>query len=305
MNRWVTTGALAIPSFERGCADCHEDGIEDQPLLLLTWPEMETMAQPGALVSSQCRINGAIDLDDFEPVSFELPDLLEAFLMDIDPDDMTAYGDAYQRLVGRLATEGVRPLANLIKARNGDSKRLLAGLTSETIAKPACSWAFNQEYEGFEPLKAGGWIAEPFGLTYRPTGHADPVLKAWLEFGGAIDHVDKPLINAFRDKLFDPEAGPGLCASCHTVTPERGLVWTSEPRSRRHSLFVHQPHLAIGKAAGHEPCITCHQIAPASLDGQDYRTIGIAICQQCHGESSVGSACATCHRYHPILDTKS
>ncbi|MGI9487378.1 MAG: hypothetical protein ACR2RF_16175 [Geminicoccaceae bacterium] len=300
-----TTGALAIPSFERGCADCHEDGIEDQPLLLLTWPEMETMAQPGALVSSQCRINGAIDLDDFEPVSFELPDLLEAFLMDIDPDDMTAYGDAYQRLVGRLATEGVRPLADLIEAKNGDAKRLLAGLTPETVANPACRWIFNQEYEGFEPLEAGGWIAEPFGLTYRPTGHADPVLRAWLEFGGGIDHVEKPLADTFQDRLFDPEAGPGLCASCHVPSPKHGMVWTSEPQSRRHSLFVHQPHLAIENAADDKPCITCHQIAPASPDGRDYRTIGIATCQQCHGERSVGSTCATCHRYHPIVDTKS
>lgn len=300
-----TSGALSIPSFEQGCAQCHEDGIQDQPLLLLTWPEMETMAQPDKHLSERCRIDGAIDLDDFEPASFELPDLLEAFLMDIDPDDITAYGDPYQSFFARLADEGVRPLADLIEARNGDPKRLLAGLTPETIAVPACRWIFNQEYEGFEPLEAGGWIAEPFGLTYRPTGHADPVLQSWLEFGGMIDHGDRPSVDGFRDRLFDPETGPGFCASCHIPSPEGGMVWTSEPRTSRHSLFVHQPHLGIEKAAGNEPCITCHQIAPTSQEGQDYTPIGIATCQECHGQRSIGDTCGTCHRYHPILDTKS
>lgn len=301
----AATGGLVIPSFEKGCAGCHEDGIEDQPLLLLTWPEMAMMEQPDANLLDQCRIDGTIDLEDFEPVSFELPDMLEAFLLNVDPDDMTTYGDAYQRLGNLLATDGLRPLADLIQTRNGDPELLLAGLTPETVANPACRWVFNQEYEGFEPLEAGGWAAEPFGITYRPVGHADPVLKAWLAFGAGVDHVDQPLAKAFQDRLFDPEAGPGLCASCHILPSARAMAWKSEPRSHRHTSFVHQPHLAVEKAAGNEPCVTCHQIASTALNGQDYRTVGMATCQQCHGKEAVASTCATCHRYHPIMDTKS
>ncbi len=298
------TGGLAIPSFEQGCADCHEGGIKDQPLLFLTWPEMETMEQPKASVLDRCRIDATIDPEDFEPVSFELPDMLEAFLLNIDPDDMTAYGNIYQRLGNGLATNGLSPLADLILAKNGDPESLLAGLTPETVANPACRWALNQEYEGFEPLNAGGWAAEPFGITYRPVGHADPVMKAWLNFGARVDHADQPLAKAFQDTLFDAKAGPGLCASCHTLPSESPMTWRSEPRSYRHTAFVHQPHLAVEKAAGNEPCVTCHQIAPTALNRQDYRTIGIATCQQCHGQEAVTSACATCHRYHPPVETK-
>lgn len=297
--------ALSIPSFEQGCADCHEDGIKDQPLLLLTWPEMEMMEQPGEHLADQCRIDETIDLEDFEPVSFELPDLLEAFLMDIDPDDMSAYGKAYQDLADLLATEGVRPLADLIQAKAGNPELLLAGLTPETVSTPACRWIFNQEYEGLRPLETGGWLAEPFGLAYRATGHADPVIQAWLDFGSKLGDVDRPLAQAFNDRLFDPEAGPGLCASCHVQPQKGGMVWTSEARSRRHSLFAHQPHLAIEQAAKEQPCATCHQLKTASSQGPDFQSIGLATCQQCHGLESIGAACSTCHRYHPILDTKS
>ena len=301
----TATGGLVIPSFEKGCADCHEDGIKDQPLLLLTWPEMESIEQPSAFIADQCRIDGTIDLEDFESVSFELPDLIEAFLMDVDPDDMTAYGHVYQQLGGLLATEGLRPMADLIQARNGDPGLLLAGLTPETVINPACSWVFNQKYESFEPLEAGGWTAEPFGISYRPVGHADSVIKAWLDFGAGVGRLDQSSAKAFQDRLFDPEAGPGSCASCHILPPAQAMVWTSEARSRRHTLFVHQPHLALEKAAMSEPCVTCHQIAPTPIAGQDYQTIDMATCQQCHGKTSVGGACATCHRYHPVMDTKS
>ena len=299
----AASAGLAIPSFEEGCANCHESGIKDQPLLLLTWPEMEMMEQPGSSLIDQCRLEDMIDLEDFEPVSFELPDMLEAFLLDIDPDDIAAYGETYQRLGGLLATEGLRPLAELIQARNGNPAHLLAGLAPETVANPACRWMFNQEYEGFEPLDAGGWAAEPFGITYRPLSHDDPVLKAWLDFGAGVDHVDHPLRKAFQDALFDKEAGPGICASCHILPSKPPMAWTSDPPSRRHTLFVHEPHLAVDKAAGNEACVTCHQIAPTSLSGQDYQTVDMATCQQCHGSGAVGQSCATCHRYHPIKDT--
>lgn len=296
-------GALSLPSFEQGCAGCHEDGIQDQPLLLLTWPEMETMRQPDARLVDRCRIDAVIDLEDFEPASLELPELLEAFLLDIDPDDVGAYGRTYQDLATLLATEGLRPLADLIRAKDGDPDLLLAGLTPETVADPACRWVFNQEYEGFQGLDAGGWVAEPFGLTYRPTGHADPVLKSWLSFGAGVDQADQPLAGSFQDSLFDPETGPGLCASCHAFSPDRGMLWTSLSQTRRHSLFDHQPHLAIERAFGNQPCQICHQIDPASPGGRDYRNIQLDTCQQCHGRED-GGTCSTCHRYHPILDTK-
>jgi hypothetical protein len=298
------TGALTVPSFEQGCAACHEANIKDQPLLLLTWPEMEMMAPPDRDLAEQCRLDAEFDPDDFEPASYELPDLIEAFLMDIDPDDMTGYGIPYQRIGHRLASEGVRPLAEMIQAKGGDPDRLLAGLAPETIANPACRWMFNQEYQGFAPLEAGGWIAEPLGLVYRPGGHADLVLASWLGFASRMDSAESDLTAAFRDRLLDPEDGPGLCASCHVATGEDGMVWTSEPHLRRHSVFDHRPHLAINDAAKKDLCGTCHERPTAGAAGQDFQEISLDTCQACHGAKGVGDACTTCHRYHPRADTK-
>lgn len=300
-QRAETRGELDIPSFEEGCASCHEGKIKDQPMLLLTWPEMETMDPPGAQAIDHCRIDELFNLDDFESTSLELPGLIEAFFMDVDPDDMTDYGDAYQKLGNLLAIEGVRPLADLVQDKGGDPARLLAGLAPEIIANPACNWIANQEYEGPEPLGTSGWTAEPLGLSYHPIGHADPVLRAWLEFGGEIGSsgADELSTSALKAALFDPESGPGLCASCHQAPATGEMIWRSESQSRRHTVFDHEPHLAIEQAKGVKLCTTCHELGPTDSEEQGYENIGLQTCQQCHGQRWVGASCATCHRYHP------
>ncbi len=292
---------LSIPSFEEGCASCHEDQIGDQPLLLLTWPEMETIRPPDEVSASRCGMGEPGNFEDAEPVSYELPTLLEAFLMDVDPDDIDSYEDAYLELGDLLASKGIKPLEDLVRARGGEPTLLLAGLAPEIVANPACSWIGNQEYEGLAPPAAGGWVAQPLGLSYRPVGHADPVLKAWLEFAGGIndDDTSQSWASAFKASLFDPETGPGICASCHTPPDEAGMAWASERQPRRHTVFVHEPHLSIEEAAGAKPCTTCHEKTIKSSESSDFRKIGLETCQQCHGRQRAGEACALCHRYHP------
>jgi hypothetical protein len=295
--------AMSVPSFEQGCAACHQDNIKDQPLILLTWPELETMAPQDRDLASQCRLETTFDPDDFESVSYELPDLIEAYLMDIDPDDMTAYGMPYQQIGRRLAFEGLQPLADAIEAKGGDPDKLLAGLTPETVSSPACKWMFNQEYEGFETFEAGGWVAEPLGLIYRPVGHADALLASWLSFAGGIDIREDDVATAFKERLFDPEDGPGLCASCHASKSDDAMVWIAEQHDRRHTVFDHRPHLAINKAARQDLCSTCHGRPSSSDTGQDFDTVGLAICQECHGQGGIIDSCTSCHRYHPRSDT--
>ncbi|MEL6965097.1 MAG: hypothetical protein AAFO01_20280, partial [Pseudomonadota bacterium] len=298
-----TTGALTIPSFEQSCASCHDDSIRDRSLTLVTWPELETMDPPDQNLADRCRLDGEFDPDDFEPVSYEFPDLIEAYLMDIDPDDMTSYGMPYQRIGYRLALEGLTPLADVIQAKGGDPNRLLAGLTPETVTNPACRWMFNQEYEGFDMPKAGGWRAEPMGLMYRPMGHADPVLISWLTFAYNVNDTGDDLAAAFKDRLFDPEDGPGICASCHKTTAKDDMAWKSEPYIRRHTRFDHRPHLAINEATKAERCVTCHEPASSGSTEQDFQNVDLATCQNCHGRQGIGDTCTTCHQYHPRSDT--
>ena len=293
-------GALSVPSFEQGCAACHADNITEQPLVLITWPEMEAMDMPDGDLAEQCRLDATFDPDDFEAASYELPDLIEAYLLDIDPDDMSAYGGSYLRIGHRMAAEGVQPLADAIEAKGGHPGKLLAGLAPETVANPACQWMFNQEYEGFETSETVGWAAEPLGLVYRPAGHADRVLASWLSFASSVDTEENDLAEAFKERLFDPDDGPGLCASCHGSRDAGAMVWRAEPHARRHSVFDHRPHLAIHEAARQDLCQTCHERASPSSTGQDFKSIGLATCQDCHGKQGIGDSCTTCHRYHPV-----
>ena len=61
----------------------------------------------------------------------------------------------------------------------------------------------------------GGWYRrdETYTLYYRPSGHADEFLTAWLETS-ASDNL--PAAQAIFTQLSAPQA-PGACMKCHTV----------------------------------------------------------------------------------------
>ncbi len=295
---------VAIPSFEEGCAACHEEDIADKPLLLLAWPELETMDVPSDQVNDVCGMSASWDPEDFDPASFDIPGPIDSLMLEIDPDDMTSYGDPYQQLARTLAVEGVQPLMDLISSKGGDPSVLLAGLAPETVSRAACYWLVNQEYEGFAHADAKGWIAEPLALGYRPSMHADPTLKAWLDYGLKLnaDMADDSLLDDVKISLFDPETGPGRCAACHRLEADPAFQWAPAPSLKAHTNFSHRPHLALEKARGGNLCNGCHQLRPTdpATDSTTFAAIGLATCQECHGEGSVSARCANCHDYHPL-----
>lgn len=296
-------GEIAVPGFETGCAGCHEEDITDQPLHLLTWPELENMESPSAAITEACAVTAEIDPDDFEATSYELPGVIDSFLLAIDLDDMERYGEAYQRLARLLVLEGVQPLADLVSSHDGEAAKMLAGLSPETVSLAACSWLSNLEYEGFPGADGGGWKAEPLSLSYHPTGHADPILKAWIEFASSLhaDEGERAQIDAMQSSLFDPESAPGNCAACHDIDAEKSPRWTSSATNKAHTSFAHKPHLALAKAKGGDLCKDCHRLEQtvADPDVTGFATIGLETCQSCHGNAGVDAGCATCHDYHP------
>lgn len=293
---------VAIPSFDVGCAACHEEDLGDQPLLLLAWPELETMEPPSEQVSEACGMTVSWDPEDFDPASYEIPGLIDSFLLNIDPDDMTSYGAPYQKLARSLAMEGVQPLIDLVSNKGGDPSTLLAGLAPETVFSVACHWLANMEYEGFAQLGSQGWSAEPLALSYRPLGHTDPTLKAWLDYGLELnaDMTSFALLDDLKGSLFDPETGPGRCAACHRFDADAAFQWTSSSSQETHANFTHRPHLALAKAGGGDLCKGCHQLeATAFAAGTaTFAAIGVSTCQECHGKGGVSARCATCHDYH-------
>jgi hypothetical protein len=180
-----------------------------------------------------------------------------------------------------------------------------------------------------EWVAAGGWYRpkDSFTLFYRPIGHADPFLAAWLtataqlQSQDAIATAESP--TAFR-KLSDPQS-PGLCMKCHTVEENHGVTtvnWSpAQPnaKSRPFTTFSHTTHFSL---VGNKGCQTCHRLdsksqyakffngenaLPAAHDPAKFQSnfapLSKMLCAQCHQPRVAGDGCVLCHRYHaPVAD---
>ncbi len=166
-----------------------------------------------------------------------------------------------------------------------------------------------EEEDSDEPLaldkrmQVGGWYLDDMSLRYRPVGHADALLRAWL------DHADAP---AVREHMLDP-ASPGRCIKCHSVDQQDDslVVNWQVRRPDRHlhefTKFSHQAHFSL---MGEQGCIGCHQLNPeadyaAAFDGTDpgqfasnFHGLEKGTCVECHDSSQAGDRCTSCHSYH-------
>ncbi len=152
-------------------------------------------------------------------------------------------------------------------------------------------------------MQVGGWYLDDMSLRYRPVGHADALLKAWL------DHAQAP---AVRQHMLDP-GSPGRCIKCHSVDESaQGLVvnWqVRRPNRHLHEFtkFSHQAHFSL---MGEEGCTGCHQLDPeadyaAAFSGTDpaqfasnFHSLDKGTCAECHGSTQAGDRCTSCHNYH-------
>jgi hypothetical protein len=170
-------------------------------------------------------------------------------------------------------------------------------------------------------MATGGWYRplKSFTLLYRPVGHADPFLTAWLTtLAGMSTESSTDLAGAAFRKLADPEA-PGACMKCHTVDARGGAILVNwlparpEPHAHPFTAFNHTAHFSLLTDQG---CQTCHQLAPESdypkfftpADGvlpdnpsqfaSNFAPLSKAICAECHKSQVAGDNCLLCHRYH-------
>ena len=121
-------------------------------------------------------------------------------------------------------------------------------------AKPAEEW-----------VAAGGWYrpSQSFTLYYRPRGHADPFLVAWLNAAARSQNEmpERARQTPFQ-RMADPQS-PGLCLKCHTVEKNDGVLavnWMpAQPNenSRPFTTFSHTTHFSIVGTAG---CQACHAL---------------------------------------------
>jgi len=167
---------------------------------------------------------------------------------------------------------------------------------------------------------AGGWYRpqESFTIFYRPSGHADPFLAAWLTSTAEISTVSALARDAFQ-KLADPQA-PGLCMKCHTADRTSTAITVNwlpahlEPNVHSFTVFKHTAHFSL---MGDKGCQTCHALNPKSdyakyFTGDtgseanrnphrfqsDFKPVAKAVCIECHKPKVAGDACLLCHQYH-------
>ncbi|GAB4547972.1 MAG: hypothetical protein Tsb0013_08190 [Phycisphaerales bacterium] len=173
-----------------------------------------------------------------------------------------------------------------------------------------------------EWVRYGGWFlldAETLSLVYRPTGHADAFMRAWLDLS-APRVIETPgdieptlaLAHSGAEGVFNELAdrgAPGVCMKCHTVDDAvpgaQHVNWYAvgpDPAYTTFTRFAHRPHLTD---LGDNACASCHQVAdllppeaPADRPQACFAPQSIDACQSCHNASHVDTSCLGCHNYH-------
>lgn len=160
----------------------------------------------------------------------------------------------------------------------------------------------------------GGWYRQDHAVFYRPTGHKDRFMYAWLFLTGprAREGESSPLGAVFQS-LTGKDA-QGACTKCHSVDglASGGHVVNFTPVSAatkqgNFTRFVHEPHFNI---MGERGCLTCHKLESQSPYLKSYEQRNPAhfssnfgavkkeLCQECHTRSKARQDCVTCHKYH-------
>lgn len=193
-----------------------------------------------------------------------------------------------------------------------------------------------KELEPIDPTNwatHGGWYQQYGALYYRSTGHADPLIRNWLD--QLAKHVDSPLPLAQLKDGFDFRAGAeskasGSCFKCHAVDEIRDrdqhlvgarIHWQSlagDGGRRTLTRYDHATHLLL------TDCRSCHKTRtdgdgfltsfPKSGDWDDktdwsakadplkfvgnFTAIQRQACAECHQPAKAGDACIQCHLYH-------
>jgi hypothetical protein len=176
-------------------------------------------------------------------------------------------------------------------------------------------------------VAAGGWFVEDYYLYYRPAGHADRLIVAWLDYIisklDSTSELGKPMLASFTNKK-----NPGSCFKCHSIETvaqaESGnalkVNWRgaeTAPNVHDFNRFKHQSHFAVVEQSGKNisifgdsGCISCHKFnvnadstesykqMDASVFESEFTDLDKAICSDCHQADAGLAACTQCHNYH-------
>lgn len=338
------TGDLtARPDYHDACAECHDADLArsfEQGVAFLALPTIDREALAGAAPAAW-PADALGDFDGDLPAFTKLllaadpeaaaamerlgPDFSFFDIDATDPDslaDSAALTSALVRLLEDLQEEGHGAIAGRLRDlldEETDAADLVARLPIDLVDRIQATWLGTEAPpEPFDAIEdrttGGGWAIDDdrLQLTYRPAGHDDPFLRAWLDAIAALPPERAALRDACLAEFSRPGA-PGGCLECHSVENVndrltinwRGRDRLSEPRG--FTKFSHRPHLIQPDLAD---CTHCHRI-DASVDpsaaytGADphrftseFAPLSKAACVECHRPHAAGDRCTQCHNYH-------
>ncbi|QDU55196.1 hypothetical protein [Aeoliella mucimassa] len=311
--------------YDASCAECHNSDIATSSAsgvtaVALPMLDTELLAEAGHdLADWPARATG--DFDGKLPAVLKLlladdPAAQQAFAVlgpdadfydvDIDdPEQLTAAANLAMAIQRRI---------DLLQSPDSSESAEVQGLTAELVAAARLAWSGDDSPAEAPTPRSGTWWVDNVGLSirYQPTGHADPLLKAWLE--AIVSIRDQPL----RESLLAEFTGPGAlgrCTVCHSIDSSdlsTGLQihWKSHDRRgdpRGFTRFSHAPHLLPREL---RDCTACHALDPnASTEGSysgynpqaftsEFAAINKATCAACHRSGAVSDRCTECHNYH-------
>lgn len=339
-----STGDLtARPDYQHACAECHDTDLvssfgEGLPFLALPTIDREALADAAPAAWPEAALGDFDgDLPAFTKLLLAADPAANAAMerlghdfsfFDLDagePADLAASAaltDALLRLLEEVQEEGHGAIATRLgelTGRDAAMADLVARLPVELIDRIQATWlgdrAPPEPFDAIEDRTAGGgWRVEDdrLQLTYRPTGHDDPFLRAWLDAIAALPPERAALRDACLAEFSRPGA-PGGCLECHSVEQAGDLLtinWRGRDRlnePRGFTKFSHRPHLIQPELA---TCTHCHQLDPqreatVGYTGNDphrfsseFVTLSKSACVECHRPHAAGDRCTQCHNYH-------
>lgn len=287
--------------YDTMCAGCHNQQLQERQLIVMTASEVTPVL---------------LGLQDAES---------NAEAMEQDTEELAA------ELLQKMAEAGLQPLADISGER---AMSLWKGMNALEVQKAAIEWLEESDYEALmeEQQSAPGWhVGETIdgdqAVFYSAAGHADPVLKEWIETYITNRAMGDESVEEALETLLDIKQGPGACAKCHI----RGITEVLHKQQEGHALeqsdivfdwgylqregqpttrYHHASHVDLmGDTPG---CEGCHELKPKvdfdayfkALPGESatwnaaFKSIEKKTCESCHSENRISADCLTCHVYH-------
>ena len=194
------------------------------------------------------------------------------------------------------------------------------------LASAAPSSSIETDVDAENWAAYGGWYRQDHTIFYRPTGHKDKLIHAWLLLTGPKSKTgDGSAASAVFDFLTGKDA-QGSCSKCHSVDEAADKRRTInfapvsiDDKAGRFTTFSHEPHLGILDQRG---CLTCHDLEKSSpylksyeqgdpkVFASSFKAVKKELCQTCHTSGMARQDCLLCHKYHlggaaaPMMSTR-